>query len=133
MIIGIIAAVIGLLVGAGGTVVYERQRKANSKSKSDQIIADAKTKASDIVVKAKDDALDLASEAKREENERRKVWVKTENRLAEREGNLDKKLDDIDKRVSSLRAQEDEVENLKDEIRAIRLRQQQKLEKTAGL
>jgi len=133
MVEGIIAALIGVLAGVGGTITYERQRKANSKHRADQVIADAKTKASDIVLKAKDEALKLANDAKKEESDRRKSWEKTESRLAEREGNLDKKLDELDTRSESLRAQEDEVEELKNEIREIRTRQQEKLEKIAGL
>jgi ribonuclease Y len=133
MVEGIIAALIGVFAGVGGTIVYDRQRKAGGKHKADQAIAEAKTKASDIVLKAKDEALKLADDAKKEEAERRKSWQKTENRLADRETNLDKKLDELDRRAESLRAQEDEVESLKDEIRDIRTRQQEKLEKIAHL
>lgn len=133
MVEGIIAAIIGILAGVGGTVAYDKQKKVNGKQKNEQTIADAKTKASDIVLKAKDEALRLADEAKKEENERRKSWDKTESRLAERETNLDKKLDELDKRAENLRSQEDEVEALKNEIRDIRTRQQEKLEKIAGL
>jgi len=133
MVEGIIAAVIGVLAGVGGTMTYDRQRRAGGQHKANQLIADAKTKASDIVLKAKDEVLALANDAKKEENERRKVWEKTESRLAEREISLDKKLDELDKRAESLRAQEDEVDTLKGEIRDIRTRQQEKLEKIAGL
>ncbi len=133
MVEGIIAAVIGALAGVGGTITYERQRRTGGKHKADQLIADAKTKASDIVLKAKDEALSLVEDAKKEENDRRKSWDKTESRLAERETNLDKKLDELDKRGEALRGQEDEVESLKNEIRDIRTRQQDKLEKIAGL
>ena len=133
MVEGIIAAIIGVFAGVGGTITYERQRKAKGQNKADQIIADAKNKAGDIVLKAKDEALQLANDAKKEENDRRKTWEKTESRLAERESNLDKKLDELDRRTESLRAQEDEVEDLKNEIRDIRTRQQEKLEKIAGL
>jgi ribonuclease Y len=133
MIEGIIAAVVGVLAGVGGTVVYDRQKRAGGRHKADQVVADAKNKAGDIVLKAKDEALKLASDAKKEEADRRKGWEKTESRLAERETNLDKKLDELDKRAENLRSQEDEVEDLKNEIRDIRTRQQEKLEKIAGL
>src|SRR5690554_4988032 len=129
----IITAVIGLIAGIGGKTVYDVQKKSNSKQSADKTIADAKTKASDIVLKAKDEALKLAEDAKKEEANRRKSWEKTESRLAEREVSLDKKLDELDKRAEKLRAQESEVEELKDEIREIRTRQQEKLEKIAGL
>ena len=133
MVEGIIAALIGVFAGVGGTVVYDKQRKVGNKHRADQLVADAKNKASDILLKAKDEALRFVDDAKKEESDRRKNWDKTESRLAEREGNLDKKLDDLDRRSESLRSQEDEVEGLKNEIRDIRTRQQEKLEKIAGL
>mgnify|MGYP003586655831 FL=1 len=122
----IIAALVGIGAGAGGFVGYQRTKQTRGKNKIEQEIANAKTKASDIVLKAKDEALRI-------ENERRKEMQKTENRLADREKSLDHKLDELDKRAEKLRAQEDEVEGLKSEIRDIRTRQQEKLEKIAGL
>lgn len=126
MIEGLIAAVLGVVFGVGGTVVYEKRRLADGKNKAEKEISAAKNKASDIVLKAKDEAVEL-------ENERRKEWKKTENRLAEREAALDNKLDQLDKRAEKQRRAEDEVEELKTEIRDIRTRQQEKLEKIAGL
>ena len=53
--------------------------------------------------------------------------------MSERETALDRKIDNLDKRSDALRAEEDELESLKTEIRDIRSRQQEKLEKIAGL
>ncbi|RWZ78259.1 MAG: ribonuclease Y [Candidatus Microsaccharimonas sossegonensis] len=133
MVEGIIAAVIGIIVGVGGTTVYTRTKVAGGKHKADQLLADAKTKASNIVLKAKDEAVKFAADAKKEESERRKVWDRTESRLVERETSLDRKLDELDKRTENLRAQEDDVESLKNEIRDIQKKQLDKLEKVAGL
>ena len=126
MIEMIIAAIVGAGVGVGGFVGYQRTRQINGKNQIERDLADAKTKASDIVLKAKDEALKI-------ENERRKEWQKTENRLADRERTLDNKLEELDRRAEKLRTHEDEVDNLKNEIRGIRTRQQEKLEKIAGL
>ena len=126
MIEVIIAAAIGAGAGAAGLVGYQRTRQINGKNQIERDLADAKTKASDIVLKAKDEALKI-------ENERRKEWQKTENRLADREKTLDNKLEELDRRAEKLRAHEDEVDTLKNEIRDIRSRQQEKLEKIAGL
>ena len=126
MIEVIIAAAVGAGAGAAGLVGYQRTRQINGKNQIERDLADAKTKASDIVLKAKDEALKI-------ENERRKEWQKTENRLADRERTLDNKLEELDRRAEKLRAHEDEVDNLKNEIRDIRSRQQEKLEKIAGL
>ena len=126
MIEVIIAAAVGAGAGAAGLVGYQRTRQINGKNQIERDLANAKTKASDIVLKAKDEALKI-------ENERRKEWQKTENRLADREKTLDNKLEELDRRAEKLRAHEDEVDNLKNEIRDIRSRQQEKLEKIAGL
>ncbi|OYW85741.1 ribonuclease Y [Candidatus Saccharibacteria bacterium 32-49-10] len=122
----IVAAIVGSVLGVGGFAGYQRSRQVNGKSEIEREIAKAKTRASDIVLKAKDEALAI-------ESERRKEWKKTEDRLAERETTLDKKLDELDKSAEKLRSHEDEVESLKNEIRDIRSKQQEKLEKIAGL
>lgn len=133
MLEGIIAAIAGLLVGAGGTTIVNQRRGTQGAHKAEKLLADAKTKASDIVLKAKDDALQLTEAAKKEEDERRRDLSKAENRVADRETNLDRKLEELDRRAEKLRTQEDEIEGLKNEIRAIRGRQQEKLEKIAKL
>ena len=122
----IVAAIVGTALGVGGFAGYQRSQRMNGKNKIEQEIASAKTKASDIVLRAKDEALAI-------EKERRKEWQKTESRLADRETALDRKLDELDKRAEKLRKHEDEVDTLKNEIREIRTKQQEKLEKIAGL
>lgn len=133
MIEAIIAVILGVSAGVGGTVVYGKRQGVGGKRKADKTLAEAKTKASDIVLKAKDEAMQMVNDTKKDEAERRKELQKTEGRLAERETSLDKKLDELDKRTERFRGQEDETEKLKDEIRDIRARQQEKLEKIAGL
>lgn len=133
MIEALIAAIAGAALGIGGAFGYQKRRISKGKSDAENVVAEAKTKASDIVLAAKDEALKLTETAKKEESERRKELKKTEDRLVERESALDRKLDELDKRAESLRKQEDEVETLKNEIRDIRGRQQEKLEKIAKL
>lgn len=124
--IELIAALVGIIAGIGGKFVYDKQRATSSKHSAEKVVARAETKASEIILKAKDEALKI-------EQERRKEMQKAETRLADREGALDRKLDELDKRGEKLRKQEDEVEALKGEIREIRTKQQEKLEKIAGL
>jgi ribonuclease Y len=133
MLMEILAAIVGLLLGVGGTTVVNQRRGVAASQKADKLLANAKNKAGDILLKAKNDALKLAEDAKKDESERRKEWQKTENRLVDRESNLDRKLEDLDTRTEKLRSQEDEVESLKNEIREIRTKQQEKLEKIAKL
>lgn len=126
MIEAIIAAVAGLIFGVGGHYAYEKKQIADGKTKAEKEVANAHKKASEILLKAKDEALQF-------ENDRRREVKKTEDRLLERETNLDKKLDELDKRSERLRTQEIEVDELKNEIRDLRNKQQEKLEKIAKL
>lgn len=126
MVEGIIAALVGMVLGVGGHYTYEKKKIADGKTKAEKEVANAHKKASEILLKAKDEALQI-------ESDRRKEAKKTEDRLLERETNLDKKLDELDKRSERLRAQESEVEALKDDIRDLRTKQQEKLEKIAKL
>ena len=132
-----IEIIVALIVGAGaagGGVYYYGQRKAvGGKNKAEALLKKAKNEASDIVLAAKNEAIKITNDTKREESEQRREWKKTEARLVAREATLDKKLDQLDVRAEKLRAHESEVEGLKNEIREIREKQQEKLEKIAGL
>ncbi len=129
----VIAAMAGLGVGAGGIFTYNKQKENGGKNKADDLIRKAKHEASDIVLNAKKEATSISEKTKTEENERRKEWKKTENRLAERETTLDNKLDQLDKKAENLRKQEAQLEDLKNQIREIKVKAQEKLEKIAGL
>lgn len=129
----VVAAVLGLGLGAGGIYTYNKKHENGGKNKADDLIRKAKHEASDIVLKAKKDAEEIADKSKKEEADRRKEWKRTENRLAERETTLDGKLDQLEKKTEKLIKEEKNIEGLKNEIRDIRGKQQAKLEKIAGL
>ncbi len=133
IVIPIIAAIVGLTAGAGGVFAYNKNKENGGKEKAENLVRKAKREASDIVLAAKKEAADVTSKNQAEENERRKEWKRTENRLAEREKTLDAKLDQLEKKADRLVKEEKEIEELKNEIRAIRTKQHEKLEKIAGL
>ena len=133
IIVPIIAAIVGIAGGAGAVVAYNKKNESGGKNKAEDLVRKAKNEASDIVSKARKEAADVAEKSKNEEDERRKEWKKTENRLSERESLLDGKLDQLEKKSEKLVKQEKEIEDLKTEIRDIRTKQQEKLEKIAGL
>jgi len=129
----IVAAIIGIGAGAGGVFAYNKKNEKGNKNRADDLVRKAKNEAQDIVSKARKEAADIAEKSKNEESDRRKEWKRTENRLAERETTLDGKLDQIEKKSERLVKQEKEIEDLKSEIKGIREKQQEKLEKIAGL
>ena len=133
IVIPIIAAVVGLAAGAGGIFAYNKHNENGGKDKADDLVRKAKKEASEIVLTARKEASSITEKNQAEENERRKEWKKTENRLTERETALDSKLDQLEKKTEKLSVQEKELEDLKNEVRDIRNKQHEKLEKIAGL
>lgn len=133
MITAVIAALVGLFAGAGGLMVVNKRKLDSAENQAEKTLRKAKKEAGDLLLKAKEDAAKTADEARKEEQIRRKELKEIEERLVNREGALDQKLDELDKRSEKLRKQEDAVEGLKNEIRDIRAKQQEKLEKIATL
>lgn len=132
-IVAIVLAVVGAGVGFGASQQLTKKKLGSAEKEAEKQLQKAKREASDIVSKAKEEAHRIADDARRDESQRRKEAKEIEARLLERESNLDKKLDELDKRSEKLRKSEDEVEALKQEIRDIRTKQQDKLEKVAKL
>ncbi len=133
ILIPVIAAVVGVALGVGGVAAYNKKNANGGKDKADDLVRKAKREASDIVLNAKKQAAEITDRNQKEENERRKEWRKTENRLSEREGTLDAKLDQLEKKSDKLNKEAREIDELKDEIRGIRTKQSEKLEKIANL
>lgn len=122
----IIIAVLALAVGAGGALTATKIRNNTKQRDADQILADAKNKASEIVLKA-------TADAKRESDEARREVKKSEDKVSEREHALLAKIDELDARSERIRKGELEIEDLKNEVRAIKEKANQKLEQIAGL
>lgn len=133
MIPAIIAAVIALAAGFGGATVINKKKAGAAADAAEKERAKAEKEAAKLLDKAREDAVKITEDARKDEQSRRREIKEIENRLVQREETLDKKLDEIDKRAEKLRAGEDEVETLKNEIRDIRTKQQEKLEKIAKL
>lgn len=133
MVEAILAAIVGVVAGIGGVTVVNRRRGTSGAQQAEQVVTEAKNESSQIILDAKDEAIKIREELSKEEKERRKEVKKAEDRASEREAKLVRKLEELDTRTEKLRTQESEVESLKDEIREIRGRQQEKLEKIAKL
>jgi ribonuclease Y len=126
-----------LAVGAAGgygTSVYASRRKSNTaEARAKSMIDEASRKAQEITLAAKEQSIKIAEDSKNEERERRLQINETERRLSQREASLDRKIDELDKRSESLRSSEASLEELKSDLRALREKQQQNLEKIAKL
>lgn len=126
-------AIVGLFAGFGASTILTKNRQGSTEEKIQKELQRAKKEADKLIDQAREESNKAIDESRREEQNRRKELKDLEVRLVNREESLDKKLDDLDKRGENLRKNEDEVEALKNEIRDIRGKQQEKLEKIAKL
>lgn len=131
--ITIVLALAGVAAGFGANQYMTKQKMGDVEKAAEKELDKAKKEAEKALSHAREEAAKLADAARQEEQQRRKEVKEIEQRLLGREEALDKKLDDLDKRSENLRKGEDEVESLKNEIREIRTKQQDKLEKIAKL
>lgn len=131
--ITIVLALVGIGVGFGSSTVLTKRKIGSAEEQAEKELTKAKKEADKLIQHARDEAHEIAEATRNEEKTRRNEYKDIESRLLAREETLDKKLDQLDKRTEALRSAEDEVEELKNEIRAIRGRQQEKLEKIANL
>jgi len=133
MIVSIVLAIVGLVVGAGTAATYTKRQQGQAAEEAKKELTKAKREAAETIRKAEEDVARRAEEARKDEQKRRSELKDLEQRLINREDTLDNKLDELDKRSEKLRKSEAEVEDLKNEIRTIRTKQQEKLEKIAKL
>jgi ribonuclease Y len=126
-------AIVGLVVGFGANTVITKRKQGAAEDAAQKELTKAKKEATKLLDEAREEASKTADAARKDEQSRRKELKELEDRLVQREASLDKKLDELDKRTESLRKGEDEVEQHKNEIRDIRTKQQEKLEKIAKL
>ena len=132
-VISIVLAVVGLGIGFGASTAITRKRIGSAEDQAKKELTKAKKEASKLIDDAREEANRINEDAKKEEQNRRRELKELEQRLIQREETFDKKIDELDKRTENLRKSETEVEQLKDDIRDIRKKQQDKLEKVAKL
>lgn len=129
----IVAALVALGAGYGVSNYTTKKKIGSAEEEATKELEKAKKESAKLLAEAKEESIRLADETRREDQKRRSEIKEVEKRLLDRETNLDKKLDELDKRAEKLRTSESEVEELKNEIRDIRTKQQDKLEKIAKL
>jgi ribonuclease Y len=129
----VLLAIAGLAIGFGSNAVITKRRIGSAEIKAEKELEKAKKEANRLIEKAREESSKEIDETRKAEHARRGELKDLEKRLVSREENLDRKLDELDKRSETLRKHEDEVDQLKNEIREIRGKQQEKLEKIAKL
>lgn len=141
MIIGVVAALIGSVLGGVGMMVYNK-KAANGEA--EKILAEAKAKAEVIrekrILQAKEKFQELKSKHEKSVNERNQKLVMSENRVKQKESSLQQKFEDAKRQSRDAERKEErlegqlEVYNKKlEEVERDREKQVEQLEAIAGL
>ena len=128
-----LALVGGFFIGFFLRKVIVKDKLKNAEAKVEKIISEAKTKNSEIILEAQNKALGIIDEAKRENNKARHEISDLQSRLEKRETVFSQKLLELQEKQQQLYDKVNQVEEVKEKIRAIKEEQLAKLEKIAEL
>ena len=141
----IIAVVITLLVTAVvvyfvTTAYYKKVTEAkigNADEKAREIIDEAvktaETKKREAMLEAKEESIRVKNDLDKEVKERRAESGRSERRIVQKEENLDKKLEAIEKREAGFAAKEEEINRQKAQVAKLNEERVKELERISGL
>ena len=129
VVVGLVALVIGILVGYILRKSIGEKTIGNAEQKAKNLILDAENRAETLkkekILEAKEEAHRHRSDAEKEIRERRNEIQKSERRLVQKEESIDRKLENIEKKEESITNKQQEMERLLK-------RQLEELEKISG-
>ena len=99
----------------------------------DEAVKTAETKKREALLEAKEESLKTKNELDKEIRERRAEIQRNEHRILQKEENLDKKLDALEKREAEYAAKEEAVNKQKEEVAKLNQQRVQELERISGL
>ena len=136
VVVGLIALVLGLLVGYILRKSIGEKTIGNAETTARNMLLDAEKNAENIrkevVLEAKEEAQRQRNDAEREIRERRNEISKAERRLNQKEDSIDRKLDNIEKKEESITHKEKKIESRLAEQEKILHKQLEELEKISG-
>ena len=136
VVVGLIALVLGLLVGYILRKSIGEKTIGNAETTARNMLLDAEKNAENIrkevVLEAKEEAQRQRNDAEKEIRERRNAISKAERRLNQKEDSIDRKLDNIEKKEESITHKEKKIESRLAEQEKILHKQLEELEKISG-
>jgi ribonuclease Y len=137
----VLGAVIGVIIGVavGALLGYAVRRSAtrNQEQEAEQaaakILADAQAQEKEILLGAKEEAIQLRAQAEQESKTRRDEVLRLDQRVANREENLDRKLEALERRDSALADKERQQEEARQELDELRKAKIAEVERVSGM
>ncbi|MCC7197385.1 ribonuclease Y [Candidatus Peregrinibacteria bacterium] len=131
--IGLIAFALG--AGAGFIVRKQQteQKNQDMHEKGQLLVQQANTKSQEVLFKAKNEALKIIEDTKHEEEKKRDLLRKQEERLVSKEEALDKKIQDMDNARNDLESKMASARQLREEVQKLHDMQVEELNKISGM
>jgi ribonucrease Y len=137
----LIALIVGLGIGGAATATWLRASSSSGVRRSEEerkrVVADAEREAETIrreaQVEARELAVRLRADAEGEVQDRRVEIAKVEERIAQRESEIDHKLLEVTRREQGVGDREVHLKQLQDDLKASRLQSLKELERVSGM
>lgn len=131
--IGVGSGIFGLIAGYVIRWALTVGKKGSVEIEVKQLLLSAKEDAQKIIQESEKKAEKNVEELRTQEKEKEREWRKTEERLIKKEETLDRRQEDVEKEVVSLKSKAEEIRGIKSEIEERKLVVEKELEKVAGL
>ncbi len=131
--IGVGSGIFGLIAGYVIRWALTVGKKGSVEIEVKQLLLSAKEDAQKIIQESEKKAEKNVEELRTQEKEKEREWRKTEERLIKKEETLDRRQEDVEKEVVSLKSKAEEIRGIKSEIEERKLVVERELEKVAGL
>ncbi len=136
-IAGIVALVIGVLLGLGLQRYFAGERAKHAEETARRILSDAEKQAETLkkeaLIEAKDEVFKMKADAESEAKERRKELTALENRLIQREETLERRAEMLDKREHQISSAAGQIAKKEQDLDAAIAEEKARLEQLAGM
>ena len=137
----VISVIVTAIIAVFGTTAYHKKvtssKIGNAEEKAREIIDEAvktaETKKREAMLEAKEESIKVKNDLDKEVKERRAEIQRSERRIVQKEENLDKKLEAIEKREAGFAAKEEEINKQKAQVAKLNEERLQELERISGL
>src|SRR5713226_10656554 len=133
----VVAVAVALAAGFGIAHTMLRRRQSNGtnvvETRAQQTLLEAETQAKEKLLEAKEEAVKIRTAAEQEAREYRAQSQQIEKRLLQKEENLDRKGDDLNRRESEFANKEKSLDEIRAQLDDTYRKQEQELQRVANM
>jgi len=126
-------AIAGFAIGYLAKQYLGASRLRSAEAKASRLLADAQTKQKEVILQAQEEALRIRHQAEEENRRRRADLRRQEERLQRRRDSLERRLEPIEAKEKQLESRERELSRQREELKELRRKQVQELEKVSSM